>query len=353
MDRKLKEYDTQRFVDFYLLNERNKAVTVKHFKSEQKGKKAKEVVKRRIYRVIKRYEDENRVKFKKLSGRPAIKSSPENIAKVKKILERNPTSPLTVLAQKNNFSDTTFRRIKKEKLQIKSYKQQEAPKYREGQAERSQVNCGIILKKAEEKMFIMDDESYVPFDPKQVKGPKFYHCKSKKDAPHHIKYKRKEKYAEKVMVWQAIDEEGSISEPFYLYKKHMNGEIYLEECLKKRLLPFIERNREIKDVCFWFDMAGCHYKTEVTAFLDKIGLSYIKRDENAPNVPQARPIERFWCETKKLYAKYKTKTKNMKEFDKRWRECSAQVAERMGFTLMSKTRQKLKDINENGVFNVV
>jgi hypothetical protein len=69
---------------------------------------------------------------------------------------------------------------------------------------------------------------------------------------------------------------------------------YLNECIRKRLIPFINRYHVGDSVLFWPDLASAHYAREVQAFLTDHGVSYVKRGQNPPNVPQARPIEMIW-----------------------------------------------------------
>jgi hypothetical protein len=51
------------------------------------------------------------------------------------------------------------------------------------------------------------------------------------------------------MVWKCLDEDGNASQP-WTTNKTMNSDRYLEECLKKRLLPFIKKYIEFKMSAF-------------------------------------------------------------------------------------------------------
>ncbi len=95
-----------------------------------------------------------------------------------------------------------------------------------------------------------------------------------------------------MLVWQAIDQFGNTSEP-YISERTMNGKIYLEECLKKRLIPFLEQYHKKRKILFWPDLATCHYRQDVIQWMNCQNFEFVKRDENAPNVPQVRPIERY------------------------------------------------------------
>jgi hypothetical protein len=58
------------------------------------------------------------------------------------------------------------------------------------------------------------------------------------------------------MVWQAICGCGSRSSSF-ITSKTINQDVYIKECLQKRLLPFARKHNE--SVIFWPDLAPCHY----------------------------------------------------------------------------------------------
>jgi len=85
---------------------------------------------------------------------------------------------------------------------------------------------------------------------------------------------------------QAIDENGNASSP-YICTGTMTGDVYLNECLKKRLIPFIKQHHEIEDVFFWPDLASSHYSKDVIAYLREENVDFVQKQDNPPNVPQA------------------------------------------------------------------
>jgi hypothetical protein len=73
----------------------------------------------------------------------------------------------------------------------------------------------------------------------------------------------------------------------------VTGEIYIKECLEEILLLFIKKYHKVDEIIFWPDMAICHYKRCVIDWFNSQNIKFIEKTENAPNVPQARPIEKF------------------------------------------------------------
>ena len=93
------------------------------------------------------------------------------------------------------------------------------------------------------------------------------------------------------MVWVAICKCG-ISKPLIPRSKSeaVNSDIYIKECLEKRMLPFIREHHQDSNYIFWPDLASCHYSKQTVAWMDE-NVKFVPKDINPPNVPQARPIE--------------------------------------------------------------
>lgn len=229
--------------------------------------------------------------------------------------------------------------------------QQPAPKMIKNQPKRIIKGATKIYKQlvpsGGEKVIVMDDETYVPADPSQIPGKHYYSIKPNQNLPDSAKFSQKTKFPTSYMVWQAIDQDGNISKPFITDLK-INGEIYQKECLKKRLLPFINKHHDINKVLFWPDMASVHYSASNINWLTSENISFVKKKDNTPNFPQGRPIELFWALCKKEYSKLKNKPKDIKEFRRKWQVISERVAERSGKNIMSGLKTKLQSVRKHG-----
>ena len=80
---------------------------------------------------------------------------------------------------------------------------------------------------------IMDDETYVLENFKQLPGMCFYTAIQRNGVEEHFRTKRKAKFPKKYLVRQAICSCGRASHSF-ITTGTVNKEIYREECLKKR-----------------------------------------------------------------------------------------------------------------------
>lgn len=66
---------------------------------------------------------------------------------------------------------------------------------------------------------------------------------------------QKTKFARKYLVWQAIAGDGDVSEPL-ITTGTIDSKIYLEECVNKRLLPFLRKKEGTRPILFWPDLTA-------------------------------------------------------------------------------------------------
>ena len=103
---------------------------------------------------------------------------------------------------------------------------------------------------------------------------------------------------------------------------------------------------------FWPDLATSHYQKDVQKWFSDNNITIVSKLDNAPNCPQARPIERFWSICKMNYKKLKKAPDTMRKFENQWRKISKKVEKDNAQALMRSIRRKLRSIAEQGVFSV-
>lgn len=333
---------SNRVVHYYEnCTDKNKINTVRHFVAEGKSK-------RTIYNVLSRYEANGTAEFRKIKGRPCVKMSPKKVKKVEKAFKRDPSISVRVAAKKLNMKKSTVSKIKVNKLGITARVKTKAPKYSDGQEARVKTGCRKVYNKTRKKVLVIDDETYVTFDPKQSPGRQFVHAVDHKELRYEDRFKHITKFPKKYLVWQAMDETGKVSEP-YISEGTMTGEIYLNECLKKRLIPFILKHHEIEDIVFWPDLATCHYANIVKDFLQEKAVDFVQKKDNPPNVPQARGIEKFWAECKRRYSERPSQPKNLHGFKLIWHDISKEAARVSGKAVMDHAYKVLRQIGYKGL----
>ena len=337
----------KRIIEFYLnVANRSTKLTWHHFKVEK-------VSKTTCYRIIRRYEATNQTVTRSPPGRPAAIMDESTVSSVARLLARNPCISEAELARRLKLAVSTVGYIKRLKLDLRSRKKVRAPMYTKDQERRAIRNCRKLAQKLDKHkrwIIIIDDETYVPSDPTQIPGQQFYSSGPDFDPPLECKIAPKTKFPAKYLVWQAIDEYGQVTSP-YVTKGSLNGKKYRDECLKKRLLPFIRKKHKNSTIFLWMDMASCHYSNIVLTWLRANKIKYVERYDNAPNVPQARPIEKFWALCKAEYKKYPDPAKNVSEFGRRWRKISSKVAKDHGQNLMANIRERIASIGYKGVYS--
>jgi hypothetical protein len=342
MNRIERQAFAKRVVHFYVnISNFNKDLTVKHFLSEGYRRST-------LYAIIKRYEVSGTADFKPLPGRKRSVSTDKMTKKMIKLFESEPITSVRNASLRLNIKKSTLSDMKL-RSGIMSAKCQTAPKYTKDQLKRTKTNCRKLYRSSIHKTLILDDETYVMCDPKNIPGDKFYHFVNKEEIDDKIRFKPKEKFPKKFLVWQAIDECGHISES-YIKIGSMKAEEYKNECLEKRLKPFIEKYHKHKDVLFWPDLATIHYQNGVQHWMQNNGLTFVTKNDNAPNVPQARPIEKFWALCKSEYGKRPKPPKSLKGFKIIWRNISEKIARKSAHTLMASNRKTLKQIGHKGPF---
>ncbi|KAJ3645955.1 hypothetical protein Zmor_023572 [Zophobas morio] len=299
----------------YCLNQadRQKSLTVQHF--QQEG-----IARSTIYTILQRFEATKSLAYKKIPGKPATQATPKVLNAISKMFEKNPSLSVRAAARRLNIAKSTLSDIKIKKLGIKARVKQKAPKYIKQQKERAKTACRKIYKSGLRKILVLDDETYVPIDPADIPKREFFHCSDPSKVSYDDKVKQRAKFAKKYLVWLAISENGQISDPF-ITDQNITSQVYLTECIKRRLIPFIQGIGK-NDVLFWPDLATVHYGKIVTSFLNTENISFVHKNENAPNVPQARGIERFWALCKEEYSKRKTPPKNLNGFKSLQNNCA-------------------------------
>jgi hypothetical protein len=73
----------------------------------------------------------------------------------------------------------------------------------------------------------------------------------------------------------------------------VNTEIYINECLQPRLLPFIHKHQSDFDFQFMHDLDGAHFSIRTIALMNG-NLPFFNNTTHLQNVPQARLIENLW-----------------------------------------------------------
>ena len=195
----------------------------------------------------------------------------------------------------NCCKSTLSTMLKKMKKPIICYKRTKRPDRTPIERLVARPKCRNLYYKYRHYDFIIDDESYFTLSNANLSGNDNFYSSNRNITDDDVKYYDKAKYEAKILVWVAISPAG-ISSSFILPSKMaINQEVYLEECLKKRLLPFVKKYHSTGNYVFWPDLASSHYANSVQEWLVESKIPNIPKKMNIANVPEIRPIEDFWA----------------------------------------------------------
>lgn len=279
------------------------------------------------------------------SARNPAPRDPGLVQKVLRDIQKNPTTSLRKRAQKLNTNKCQVAKIMKNHG-IKVFSKISIPRRNDKQqvnviSRRRRLYDTILTK--HDGCILMDDETYLYADLGQIRGREFYCAEERLGVEDKYKFKEHEKFPEKYLVWQGICTCGLKTEP-YLQKGTMNGQNYLENCLKKRLLPFIRKHRT--PVVFWPDLASCHYAKPVLEWYEMEGINFVPRECNPPNSPEIRPIERYWAIIKRRLLEDGARVNSLQALRRKWVKHAATITQEVVHNLMkgvcSKVRRLIK-----------
>lgn len=308
------------------------------------GRLAK-VSQKTVSNIIKKFNDNLTIGRKNGSGRKRGFVSPRKGKQAIALLEKNPGLSNRKVAEKVGCSEGLVRRFKKD-AGLKTYKVQTIPdrnssKNLEAQKRAKKLQLEYFQKY---KCCIMDDETYVLSKFAQLPGQEFYTAKERGGVEEQFRTKLQSKFPKKFLVWQAICSCGQRSASF-VTSGTINSEIYVRECLQKRLQPFISKHNV--STFFWPDLASCHYSKRSLEWFEAKNVKLVAKMSNPPNCPELRPIERYWALIKRELKTTKKEARNIKDFRNKWKAATKKVPETTVKALMKGLSEKVKDFSKN------
>jgi hypothetical protein len=310
--------------------------------SGSKIAKSLKMVKSTVCSVLKRFREMHTIDRQVHTNRYSGTKDRKLHLKVLRTIKANPGQSDYDIAKKFNADRCTVRRIRLREG-IRSYRASKQPN--------RTLKQNVVAKGRARKLYnkvltkydgciLMDDETYVKMDFGQLPGQKIYKATGRGDVPGKFKFVFADKFARKCLIWQGICSCGRKT-PVFVTNKTMDSKMYKEECLRKRILPYIRSHKG--PVKFWPDLASCHYSKEVLQWYRDNGVDFVEKDINPPNCPQFRPIEKYWAIVKQKMKKNGRTTRDATEMKRWWNKMAAEVSEQGVQTMMSGIRRKVRD----------
>lgn len=239
---------------------------------------------------------------------------------------------------------------------IKKKKRIKAPKSSESQKIR-QKKCSEKLRRgpfkpSENIEIIIDDETYLTLDGSDNYNA-YYYSQDGVEASDSVKYKFITKFSQKVLVWAALSSRG-LSQAFITKSGNsINSQIYIKECIKKRLTKFIDKHHSDGNFIFWPDLASSHYSKQTLEELKRLKINVVPKDSNPPNVPQVRPIEHYWAILKKRVYRNGWRAESVEELIKKVKLELRRTSPKTCQNLMRSVKSKVRKAADHGPLSLI
>ena len=302
-----------------------------------------------IYKTLKRVDNDSPMKKQPKSGRPKITLSPKSRKSMRRSTVGKVALSYRSLGEKYGKDPKTVKRVLLD-MGIKKKPRVVIPKSSEGQKSRQQQRLHKarkgLLRSRNGLDVVMDDESYFPFT---YFGSKEHYFEGRDKPKRDIKFKEKEKFEPKLLMWLAISRKGR-SIPFIMPSKmNVNAKVYQERMISDRLMPFLQDNYPNGGYVFWPDLASAHYANATQNLMKDLGITFVPKDQNPPAAPEVRPIEKFWQHLKSRVYKGGWKAKTEAQLRSRILQMLDTFDDQYFDNLMSKVKSKVRKAADYGL----
>jgi transcriptional regulator with XRE-family HTH domain len=286
------------------------------------------------------------------SGRIPVFATKATITRVKKIFNHRSGCSQRKAARKLGSSQSTISRILKERTEIVCRKRTKRPLLSDKQKLAARPKCRRLHQDYKGDDFILDDESYFTLANTTLAGNDRFYSDDLSKTPDSIKNKYKSKYEQKTLVYIAISTRGVSAPIFFKTGLAVNQHIYRDECLKKRLIPFIHKYHRDGKYVFWPDLASSHYALSVQDYLRSENIRFVPKNLNPANVPKVRPIEDYWGILKQKVYENDWSAVNIPQLVKRIKYCVTKLDKKLIQKICQSTHKRLNAAARFGIDSV-
>lgn len=305
-----------------------------------------------IYRILAKYAKHGQTSFLSKSGRPT-KISNKQLKSLVKLVDNKTGVSQRQLGRRFSVAQSTISRNLKKRTDVRILRRKSAPKYtNEDQQRRAQLHSLKLYRLLKpDVQLLMDDEKYFSLSG-NINSNRFYYTTDPSTAPSNVKYRCRTKFEAKIMVWMAVSQKGMSRVYVHRSKGAVDGKTYLNECIRKRLIPFVNEFHSNDSILFWPDLATAHYAQQVQTCLKDHGISYVQRRKNPPNVPQARPIEKIWSLLEQKVYENNWQAENLDQLARRISKKVKELDQKTVTDMISSVKSKLLKMYKKGVYSI-
>ena len=346
MTRAEREALSQRVCNFYI-DSSNKSVktTVNYFIRQG-------FPRRTIYYILNKYLKYGSTKDFPRSGRP-LKLSNKIMKNIVNSVNNRCGVSQRKIARRFRVHQSTISRNLNKRTYIRIRKRRPAPMMDSiDQYNRAKQNCGKLYRKLLHGCdLILDDEKYFTLAGNNVNGNQQFYSTDPTAAPEYIRFQKK-KFETKIVVWMAMSSKSVSNVYIHKSKQAIRQETYSNECINARLLPFIENYHRNSNYLFWPDLASAHYSMSVRERLIEKNVPFVVRQDNPPNVPQARSIETIWTLLERKVYENNWEAKNLDLLARRIKKKSKELDRKMLQTMVKGVKSKLRAMWREGLYGL-
>ena len=154
------------------------------------------------------------------------------------------------------------------------------------------------------------------------------------------------------MIWLTVSSKGVCESYIHRNNGSINADVYLNQCVKSKLIPFIKKHHTNDDIIFWPDLARAHYSKEVLIYFDEASVPIIPKTTNPPKVAQGRPIEDFRGVLVQLIREHNLEAKTTKQLERRIRKILKKINITLLQSMMENVRKNFRKMYTEGVFSI-
>lgn len=303
-----------------------------------------------VYRWIRCVENHKPLERKKGSRRVSKIASKANIRYIKNKFNHRSGCSQRKVARRLGCSQRYIGMILKKHTKIKCYKKPKKPNLSEQQKKVARPKCRRMIEKYGNTDFIIDDESYFTLTHSAQPGNDCFYSDDINATADRVKYNFHAKFEQKVLVYLCIAPKGICTPYFVPSGLAINQQVYLDNCIKKHLVPFINKYYPKGGYVFWPDLAKAHYAKSVLEYLKTNNINFVQKVDNPANVPKARPIEDFWGNLKQIVYEGDWTAKTLDQLETRIRSCLKKIDQSLVQRHAASVRQRLDRIRRYGVY---
>ena len=282
--------------------------------------------------AVKRYQETGSNNDRVRSGRPRTSNTSVNRRRIKSRLQRNPRWSTRKLAKSTEISRTSVQRILKNELQLKAYKLQEAHLLTDAMKATRLKRCKTLKRRfaaGRHKSILFSDEKI--FTIEQAHNHQNDRIWAT-EVPLQDGIVGRSQKPKSVMVWAGVTSNGKTSLIFVEEGVKINQEIYREQILVNKLLPWAQKHFKEEKWTFQQDSAPAH-KARITQDWIKDNVpDFISSQEWPPYSPDLNPLDySIWSilESKACAKPHKTIESLKRALKKAWDEITLETLDKI------------------------